>query len=53
MCNPRAAIRRAAPGETLTDICARFGVWDFGRFARQYRECFGVLPSQSLYGRAR
>jgi AraC family ethanolamine operon transcriptional activator len=44
----RAAIRRSAPGETVTNVCARYGVWDFGRFARQYRETFGVLPSQTL-----
>ena len=47
----RSAIRRAQPGETLTTLCARFGVWDFGRFSRQYREHFGVLPSEALYGR--
>lgn len=44
----RASIRRAAPGDTITAICARYGVWDFGRFARQYRDYFGMLPSQSL-----
>ncbi len=42
------ALRRAPPGETVTAVCARFGVWDFGRFARQYREHFGLLPSQVL-----
>ncbi len=43
-----AALKHAPPGETVTHICARFGVWDFGRFARQYRACFGMLPSQAL-----
>jgi AraC family ethanolamine operon transcriptional activator len=43
-----AALKRAPPGETVTNVCARFGVWDFGRFAKQYREHFGVLPSQAL-----
>jgi AraC family ethanolamine operon transcriptional activator len=47
----RAAIRRAVPGDTVTGICARHGVWDFGRLAQQYRSHFGVLPSQSLYQR--
>ena len=44
----RSAIRHAAPGETITHICARFGVWDFGRFASLYRQYFGLLPAQSL-----
>ncbi|MGE7992996.1 helix-turn-helix domain-containing protein [Pseudomonas sp. NPDC089554] len=44
----RGAILKARPGETLTDICARHGVWDFGRFAGQYQRQFGELPSQSL-----
>jgi AraC family transcriptional regulator, ethanolamine operon transcriptional activator len=43
-----AALKRAPPGETVTGVCSRFGVWDFGRFAKQYRDYFGVLPSQSL-----
>ena len=47
----RRAILRAAPGETITDICARFGVWDFGRFAGFYRRYFGELPSHSLRSR--
>jgi AraC family ethanolamine operon transcriptional activator len=47
----RRAILRAAAGETITDICARFGVWDFGRFAGLYRRYFGELPSQSLRSR--
>lgn len=42
------ALKRAAPGETVTHICTRFGVWDFGRFAKQYRAYFGTLPSQAL-----
>ena len=46
----RSAIRHAARADTVTSICARYGVWDFGRFAKQYRERFGTLPSQSLYG---
>lgn len=44
----RGAILKAGVGETLTDICARHGVWDFGRFAAQYQRQFGELPSQSL-----
>ena len=41
----RRAIRMARPGETISSICANFGIWDFGRFAHQYQELFGVLPS--------
>ena len=44
----RAAIRDAGPGDTISSICADAGIWDFGRFAHQYRELFGVLPSQHL-----
>ena len=45
----RSGIRQAAPEDTITRICARFGVWDFGRFSQQYRLFFGELPSRSLY----
>ncbi|WP_037355846.1 AraC family transcriptional regulator [Amycolatopsis orientalis] len=34
------------PG-SVTDIAARWGFYHPGRFARQYRERFGVLPSES------
>lgn len=44
----RSAIRSAQPGATLTSICADLGFWDFGHFARHYRQVFGVLPSQAL-----
>lgn len=47
----RRAILHAQANETLTEICARFGVWDFGRFAGLYRLYFGELPSQSLRSR--
>jgi AraC family ethanolamine operon transcriptional activator len=45
----RSRIRRAVPGDTITRICAQHGVWDFGRFSRQYRLLFGELPSRSLH----
>jgi AraC family ethanolamine operon transcriptional activator len=47
----RRAILHAHANETITEICARFGVWDFGRFAGTYRLYFGELPSQSLRNR--
>ncbi|MFD1692393.1 helix-turn-helix domain-containing protein [Azotobacter chroococcum] len=40
----RGAILQARPGDTITDICAQYGVWDFGRFAGHYRTYFGELP---------
>lgn len=43
-----AAIRSATPDDTVSDICGRFGVWDFGRFARAYQQEFGVPPSKML-----
>ena len=47
----RAAIREAGPGINVSRICADLGIWDFGRFAAQYRRLFGVLPSQELSAR--
>ena len=44
----RSAIRGAGPQDTVTTICSQFGVWDFGRLAKQYKAQFGELPSQSL-----
>jgi AraC family ethanolamine operon transcriptional activator len=48
----REALRQADPDETtVTKIAARFGFWQFGRFAGQYRRLFGELPSLTLAGR--
>jgi AraC family transcriptional regulator, ethanolamine operon transcriptional activator len=36
---------------TVTSIATHFGVWQFGRLARDYRILFGELPSETLrYG---
>lgn len=43
-----SAIRSAASHDTVTDICGRFGIWDFGRFSRAYQQQFGLLPSRML-----
>lgn len=44
----RRALREARPGDTVTLICSRFGVWDLGRFAGMYRKIFGIHPSVEL-----
>lgn len=44
----RKALREAAPGDTVTSICTRFGVWDQGRFAGMYHRTFGLRPSAEL-----
>ena len=47
----RSALLRAdsATG-TVTNIAARFGIWDFSLFARNYRALYGVSPSETLRG---
>ncbi|WP_454725707.1 MULTISPECIES: helix-turn-helix domain-containing protein [Cupriavidus] len=47
----RKALIHAGPADTVTVICARYGVWDFGRFAMLYNRYFGELPSHTLRGR--
>lgn len=44
----RSALRSARPGDTVTGICSRFGVWDLGRMAAQYARMFHVQPAQEL-----
>ena len=46
----RRALRSANPeGTTVTEVASRFGVWEFGRFARDYRLLFGEVPSATLH----
>jgi len=33
---------------TVAEIATQFGVWQFGRLARDYRFLFGELPSETL-----
>jgi AraC-like DNA-binding protein len=35
-------------GASVTDVAMRWGFFHLGRFAQQYRERFGVLPSQTV-----
>jgi AraC-like DNA-binding protein len=38
----------AREGETVTTIACRWGFYQFGRFAGQYRQTHGELPSETL-----
>jgi len=45
----RRALKAADPSRaTVTEIAIRFGVWQLGRFARDYRLLFRELPSETL-----
>ncbi len=45
----RKALLAADPSvATVTEIATQFGVWQFGRLARDYRFLFGELPSETL-----
>jgi len=45
----RAALAAAdASEQTVARIAARFGVWDFSLFARNYRALYGETPSTTL-----
>lgn len=38
----------AREGETVTSIACKWGFYQFGRFAGQYRQAYGELPSETL-----
>ena len=44
------ALRRASRDDTVSGVALRFGFGDFGHFARDYRDLFDQLPSETLRG---
>jgi len=39
---------QAAAGTTVSEVAARWGFFQFGRFAAQYRQLCGEAPSATL-----
>jgi len=44
----RAALLAGGQQDTVARIAARFGVWDFSLFARNYKALYGESPSETL-----
>lgn len=44
----RQALLAGRPGDSVTPVAMACGFRQLGRFSRQYKECFGESPSQTL-----
>lgn len=44
----RALIATQSPWLKVSDVAGFYGFWELGRFAQQYRQHFGELPSETL-----
>lgn len=45
----RKSLRKADPSKSsVTDVAVGLGIWEFGRFARDYKMLFGECPSDTL-----
>jgi transcriptional regulator GlxA family with amidase domain len=44
----RAELLTGAPGRSVSDVAMRWGFYHLGRFGQQYKDQFGVLPSEAL-----
>jgi AraC family ethanolamine operon transcriptional activator len=45
----RKALQDSDPAQTtVTAIATRFGIWELGRFAHDYQQLYGELPSMTL-----